>query len=79
LVFSSFSSEICISVSLAYVDDRGKMGEDVGLEVVDLPFFFDFVDGRWRILVQDNTGTSPGRRAMATCASLRALGMFIDS
>jgi hypothetical protein len=25
--------------------------DDVGLEVVDLLFFSDFVDGRWKILV----------------------------
>jgi hypothetical protein len=31
--------------------------EDVGTEVVNLPIFFDFVDGRWRIFVQDSTGT----------------------
>ena len=37
--------------------------EDVGPEVVDLPFLSDFVDGRRQILVQDITGTSPGRRA----------------
>jgi hypothetical protein len=30
-------------------------------------------------LVQDSTGTSPDRRAIATCASLRAAGLFIDS
>jgi hypothetical protein len=29
-------------------------------------------------LVEDSTGTSPGRRAPATCASLRAAGLFID-
>ena len=53
--------------------------EDVVPEVVDLPFFSDFIDGRRQILVQDNTGTSFGRRATATCASLRAAGLFIDS
>jgi hypothetical protein len=53
--------------------------EYVGPEVVDMPFFSDFVDGRRRILVQDSTGTSPGRRATATCASLLTAGLFIDS
>jgi hypothetical protein len=47
--------------------------------VVDLPFFFDFVDGRQTILVQDNTEKFLGRRATVTCASLHAAGMFIDS
>jgi hypothetical protein len=46
--------------------------KDVGLEMVDLLFFSDFVDGRRRILVQDSTGTSPDRRATTTCALLRA-------
>jgi hypothetical protein len=36
-------------------------------------------DGRRQILVQDSTGTSPGRRATVTCVSLRAAGLFIDS
>jgi hypothetical protein len=48
------------------------------LEVVDLSFFSDFVDGRRWVLVQDSTGTSPSRRATTTCASLRAAGLFID-
>jgi hypothetical protein len=30
-------------------------------------------------LVQDSIGTSPGRRATTTCASLHAAGLFIDS
>jgi hypothetical protein len=34
--------------------------EDVGPEVVDLPFFSDFVDGRRHNLIQDSTGMSPG-------------------
>jgi hypothetical protein len=68
-------------MSLAFIiirDDVGSWGDvvslewDVGPEVVDLPFFFDFVDRRRRILVQDNTGMSPNRRATAICASLRA-------
>jgi hypothetical protein len=29
---------------------------DVGPEVVDLPFFYDFIDGRRQTLVQDITG-----------------------
>jgi hypothetical protein len=37
--------------------------EDVGPEVVDLPFFSDFIDGRRQILVQESTRTSLGRRA----------------
>ena len=53
--------------------------KDVGPEVVDLSFLSDFVDGRRQILVQDSTGTSPGRRATTTCAFLRAAGLFIDS
>jgi hypothetical protein len=48
--------------------------EDVGPEVVDTPFFSDFVDGRWRILVQDSKGTPLGPRATWACTSL-----FIDS
>jgi hypothetical protein len=51
----------------------------VGPEVVDLSFFSGFVDGRCQILVQDSTGTSPGRRATTTCGSLRAACLFIDS
>jgi hypothetical protein len=35
--------------------------KDVGLEVVDLSFFSDFVDRRRWVLVQDSMGTSPGR------------------
>jgi hypothetical protein len=31
------------------------------------------------MLVQDSTGTFPGRRATTTCASLLAVGLFIDS
>jgi hypothetical protein len=53
--------------------------EDVGPATVDLSFFSDVVDGRRRVLVQDSTGTSPGRRAIATCALLHAAGLFIDS
>jgi hypothetical protein len=41
--------------------------EDVGPEVVDLSFFSNFVDGGRRVLAQDSTGTSPSRRATATC------------
>lgn len=44
-----------------------------------MSFFFDFVDGRRRILVQDSMGTSLGRHATSTCASLLAAGLFIDS
>jgi hypothetical protein len=47
--------------------------------MVDLSFFFDFVDGRQRILVQDSMGTSPGRRATVTCALLHTAGLFIGS
>jgi hypothetical protein len=57
----------------------GSSGEVVDLEVLDLSFFSDFVDGRQHILVQDSTGTSPGRRATTTCASFHAAGLFIDS
>jgi hypothetical protein len=53
--------------------------EDVGLMVVDLSSFPDFVDGMRRFLVQGSTGTLPGRRATGTCASLQAAGLFIDS
>jgi hypothetical protein len=52
--------------------------KDVGLEVVDLSFFSNFVDGRRRILVKDSTGTFLGRRATMTRASLCAAGLFID-
>jgi hypothetical protein len=47
--------------------------------VVDLSFSPDFFGGMRWILVQDSTGMSPGRRALATCASLLAAGLFIDS
>jgi hypothetical protein len=40
--------------------------EDVGPEVVDLPFFFEFVDGRRQVLVQESMRTFPGRRATAS-------------
>jgi hypothetical protein len=53
--------------------------KNVGSEVVDLLFFFDFIDGRRRILVQDITRMSPGRRTTTTCAFLRATSLFIDS
>ena len=91
LVFSPFfrSGEICFSVcrwrswlfatALAAGARWFFWSEDAGPEVVDLPFLSDFVDGRRQILVQDSTGTSPGRRATATCALLRAAGLFIDS
>jgi hypothetical protein len=83
LVFSSFftSGEIGFSVYrqrsllsttiLAAGAGWFFWSEDVGLKVVDLSFFSD--------LVQDNTGTSPGRRATSTCGSLLAAGLFIDS
>jgi hypothetical protein len=46
---------------------------------VDLSLFPDFIDGiRW-LLVQWSARMSPGRRATATCASLLAAGLFIDS
>jgi hypothetical protein len=53
--------------------------KDVGPEVVDFPFFFDFVDGRRKILVEESTRHPPGRRATTTCASLRAACLFTDS
>jgi hypothetical protein len=53
--------------------------KDVGLEVVDLSFFYDFIDGRRQILVQDSTWMFPGRRATMTYVSLRVAGLFIDS
>jgi hypothetical protein len=40
--------------------------------VVDLSFFFDFVDGRRQVLFQDSTGISLDRRATLTWVSLRA-------
>jgi hypothetical protein len=43
--------------------------EDVGLEVVDLSFFSDFVEERRQILVQDSTGTS-----RSTCHNDMCLG-----
>jgi hypothetical protein len=70
---------VCRWPSLAVGARWFLWSNDVGLEVVDLSFFCDFLEGRWRILVQDNTGTSPGRRATATSALLRAAGLFIDS
>jgi hypothetical protein len=42
-------------------------------------YFSDFVGGMRWFLIQCNTGTFPGRRATATCALLRATGLFIDS
>ena len=75
-------------VSLAFViirDGAGGWGEVVLLERGcssgggGSSFLSDFVDGRRQILVQDSTGTSPGRRATTTCALLRAAGLFIDS
>jgi hypothetical protein len=48
-------------------------------EVVDLLYFSDFVDGRRQFLVQDITGISFGRRAIASCVLLRTAGLFIDS
>jgi hypothetical protein len=53
--------------------------EDVGSEVVNLSFLLDFVDGMQRILVEDSTGTFRGRCATSPCASLLAVGLFIDS
>jgi hypothetical protein len=53
--------------------------EDVGPEVVELSSFPDIVDGMRRFLVQDSTGTFPGRRAITPCASLRVAGLFIES
>ena len=50
--------------------------EDLGPEVVDLPFFSDFVDGRQQILVQDSTGTSP---VDVPQRHVPAAGLFIDS
>jgi hypothetical protein len=52
---------------------------DGALEVVDLSFFPDFVDGMRGILGQDSMGTSPGRRTTTTCASLLVAGLFMDS
>jgi hypothetical protein len=53
--------------------------KEVGLEVVDLSFFPDFIDEiRW-ILVQDSTGMSPARRAISICVLLLAVSLFIDS
>ncbi|KAK1615382.1 hypothetical protein QYE76_020899 [Lolium multiflorum] len=72
--------DLFLDVSLAFVvvhDGAGAgarwffWSEDDGPEVVVMSFFFDFIDGRRRILVQDSTGTSLGRRA-TTCASLLA-------
>jgi hypothetical protein len=85
LVFSLFFrfGEICFSVChwplLAAGARWFLWSKDVGPEVVDLSFFSDFVDWRRRVLVQDSTETSPGRRATTTCALLRAAGLFIDS
>jgi hypothetical protein len=56
----------------------GSSREVVDLEVLDLSFFSDSVDGRQHILVQDSTGMSPSRCATTTCASLHAAGLFID-
>jgi hypothetical protein len=52
--------------------------EEFGPKVEDLALFPDFVDGMQWIWIQDSTGTSPGRRATATCASLFAACLFID-
>jgi hypothetical protein len=53
--------------------------EYVSPEVLDLPFFSDFIDRRRQVLVQDSTGTSPGRRATTIGALLCLAGMFTDS
>jgi hypothetical protein len=53
--------------------------EDVGPEVVDLSLFPDFIGGMRWFLFQGSTGTSPGRHATTTYASLLAAGLFIDS
>jgi hypothetical protein len=53
--------------------------EDVDPEVVDLSLFSYFMGGMRWFLVQGSTGTSPGQLATATCASLLAAGLFIDS
>jgi hypothetical protein len=57
------SGEICFLVchrpTLAAGARWFPWREDVSPEVVDLPFFSDFVDGRRWVLVQDSTGTSP--------------------
>jgi hypothetical protein len=84
LVFSPFfrTGKICFSASrwpsLAAGARWFLWIKDVGSEVVDLLFFSDFVDERRRILVQDSTETSPGRRATATCASLRAAACSLN-
>jgi hypothetical protein len=50
--------------------------EDVDLEVIDLSFFLDFIDGIRRILVQDSTGMFSDRRVTTTYASLLAAGLL---
>jgi hypothetical protein len=86
LVFSQ--QDQFLGVSLAFVVIRDDIGGrarwffwsgDVGLEVMDMSFFSDFIDGRRQILIQDSMGTSLGRHATTTCASLLGAGMFIDS
>jgi hypothetical protein len=91
VVFSPFlrSREICFSMcrcrlsfSAAVLGTGARWVlwcEDVGTEVVDLSLFPNIIgEMRW-FLVQESTGMSPGRRAIATCASLLAAGLFIDS
>jgi hypothetical protein len=53
--------------------------ENVGPEMVDLSLFPDFVNEMRWILVQSNTGTSPGRRAISICVLLLAACPLIDS
>jgi hypothetical protein len=53
--------------------------EDVGTEVVNILIFFDFVDGRRQILVQDSTGTSPVDVPHRHVARYAATCLFIDS
>jgi hypothetical protein len=90
LVFLLFfrSGEISFSVcsyrsSLSLAALRAKvrwmlLREDVGIEMVDLSLFLDFVDEMWWILVQGGTGMAADQCA-TTCALMLAACLFIDS
>jgi hypothetical protein len=89
MVFSPFIwRDLFLDVSLASVVFYGGAGagarwvlwsEDVRPEVLDLLLFPDFIGGMRWFLIQGSTGTSPGRRATTTYASLLAAGLVIDS
>jgi hypothetical protein len=82
LVILQIWRDLFLGLSLSYAGGRGEvvsLERGYWSEGGVLPFFLDFIDGRQRVLVQDSTETSHGRRATAICAFLHAAGLFIDS